>query len=134
MTLVKFHRPSFYKNFGQHDFGKSFFNEQMNRQKPLVNILENNEGFAIELAAPGLEKSDFSLKVDKNLLIVSAQKEQTSETNYKLREFDFGEFERKFELPNSADTENIEALYEDGILSVKVGKKAEAQPRVIDIH
>ncbi len=106
--------------------------------RPAVNIAENEGAYIIELAVPGLSKADFEVKVDKDLLIVSARKEQSNEekNNYTRREFNYFEFERSFLLPETVDAGAITANAENGVLSITLNKKEEAKPapsRVIEI-
>jgi len=99
--------------------------------QPVVNIVETPGGFRLELAAPGFAKSDFQITVEKNLLRIVAGKEiaQSEEgVVFHRREFARGTFERVFRLPETIDTEKVEATATSGILSVNLVKKAELQP------
>ena len=105
---------------------------------PAVNIIETENGFRLEVAAPGLSKDDFKLHLENNVLTISATKEQKNEeTNEKFtrKEFSFGSFQRSFTLPNSVQSENIQAAYADGVLKVEIPKKEEAKPlqRLIEV-
>lgn len=105
--------------------------------QPAVNIVETPQGYRIELAAPGLDKSDFQIKVESGLLTISAQKEaQTIENGaqYRRREFAFSSFERSFRLPETIDAQTITARFSNGILLLDLNKKAEAQPLVKTIE
>ncbi|KQS32645.1 Hsp20/alpha crystallin family protein [Dyadobacter sp. Leaf189] len=133
-TLVKtqFATPSYLNGF----FGKDLFNEfntpAFSGSVPAVNVVESKEGFRIEVAAPGLQKSDFKLNLEKNQLTISAHKEQKSEEageKYTRREFKYNSFQRTFTLPNSIDGEKIEANYADGILSILLPKREEAKEK-----
>ncbi|WAC11125.1 Hsp20/alpha crystallin family protein [Dyadobacter pollutisoli] len=133
-TLVKTHfaGPSYLNGF----FGKDLLNEfntpAFSGSVPAVNVIESKEGFRIEVAAPGLQKSDFKLNLEKNQLTISAQKEQKEEdTNekYTRKEFKYSSFQRTFTLPNSVDGDKIEASYSEGILSVALPKREEAKEK-----
>jgi HSP20 family protein len=106
---------------------------------PAVNIAENEGGFRIELAAPGLKKEDLKLNLERNVLTISAQKEVVAEQNtekYTRKEFSFNSFNRSFTLPQSVDIEQIGAVYENGVLNVTLPKKEEAktkEPRLIEV-
>jgi HSP20 family protein len=99
---------------------------------PSVNIKENDDEFEVELAAPGLVKSDFNIELNKDLMTISSEKKTENETNegkqFARREFSYQSFSRSFYLPNSADAEKIKARYENGILKVSIPKKEEAKP------
>ncbi len=106
---------------------------------PPVNIHENNEGFHLELVAPGLKKEDFKVNLDKGLLTISYEKKNESENNdYKThrREFNFTSFKRSFRVDDVINTEAVEAKYEDGVLKLYLPKKEEvkALPKEINIQ
>ena len=106
---------------------------------PSVNISESPDDFKIELAAPGLQKGDFDINVEKNTLTVSAKKEVSSEVNkekFTRKEFSYSSFSRSFQLPEGVESNAIEANYENGILGIVLPKKEEAKelpPRVIEV-
>src|SRR5690606_40404968 len=118
-------------------FNDSFISDRLVTRVPAVNIAETQEAYKIELAAPGLQKSDFKINVDKNLITISVEKQEESEVEEKLyskREFSYTSFTRSFSLPETVDYNNIDATYADGVLTVTVGKKEEAiiAKRLID--
>ncbi len=105
---------------------------------PAVNIKEVNEGYEIELVAPGLNKEDFELTLDDNQLTVSIKQAKESENsespNYIRKEFSLDAFKRTFSLkPNTFDLDNVEARYEGGILTISLHKLPEVEPQKIDI-
>jgi HSP20 family protein len=106
-------------------------------ESPSVNIIETDDSFEIEVAAPGLSKEDFAISIEKDHLNVSAKSEETnSEISFKRKEYDFKVFSRKFRLPKTVDKETIKAKYDLGILKITVDKTPEAKekgPRTIDI-
>lgn len=112
-------------------FPAAYSNGNSLKARPAVNVIENGEGFRIELAAPGLEKQDFSVNVDKNVLRIEANKEfkAVEGETYKRREFGFYEFKRSFQLPETIDTAGIEANYKDGLLLILLPKKEEAKEK-----
>lgn len=110
-------------------FNDSFTADRMVARVPGVNIIETEKAFGIELAAPGLKKSDFKINVDKNIISVSVEKTEENKTEekvYSKKEYNYSSFSRSFTLPETVDYSNIEASYVDGILTVKIGKKEEA--------
>lgn len=107
---------------------------------PSVNIKETGDAFEVEVAAPGMEKNDFKITLDGNLLTISSSKEENREEekdNYTRREFSYQSFQRSFELPKDVvDQDNINARYENGLLLLTIPKKEEAKqkaPRLIEI-
>jgi HSP20 family protein len=112
-----------------------------NTTLPSVNIKDNTDAFTVEVAAPGLEKGDFKIELNRNLLTISSEKEVKNETKegevFTKREFSYQSFTRSFTLPQIADGDKIEAVYENGILSVSIPKREEAKPkpaRMIEIN
>ena len=120
-----------FDSFFRDDFPVSFRNG-MGRNTPAVNIAETDEGYRIEVASPGFNKRDFEVKIDQDLLTISAQreaKETDSNGKYTRKEFSFTEFKRNFHLPETVDANGISANYENGILHVTLAKKEEAKPQ-----
>lgn len=99
---------------------------------PAVNVAENNTGFRLELAVPGLTKEDLKINLEKLVLTISSDKKtENLETHekYTRKEFSFKSFKRSFHLPEQIEPENIEAKYENGILYIFVPKKDEAKEK-----
>ena len=99
---------------------------------PKVNIRELNDNFIIEMAVPGMKKSDFELNLDNNTLSVSAKSEtrgNTEENGYTRKEFSYSTFNRDFTLPETVDDSKIDAKYKDGILEINLAKKDEAKQK-----
>jgi HSP20 family protein len=90
---------------------------------PRANVTKNPEGYAIELAAPGLSREDFSINVDNNLLSVSVKDESTvidESVSYTSREYSMSSFTRSWTLPEGAALKGIDARYEAGILTLDI--------------
>jgi len=101
---------------------------------PATNIRETDEGFIVELAAPGLEKDDFQLDVNNGCLEIKVEKEAESETKgeqFSRREYSYNSFHRSFILPEKVLTEKIKAEYRDGVLKVLLPKVAEEKTKPI---
>lgn len=114
-----------------------FFDNWVPLTQPAVNIVETATGFRIDLAAPGMGKEDVTVKVDNKHLVISAKKAQENANEgetYRQREFVYTDFERSFRLPETIDTENVTATFNNGVLSVSLVKKAEHQPVVKTIQ
>lgn len=137
MALIKFPTKSvntdgvnpFVNSVFDNLFNDSFITDRLVTRVPAVNITETEDAFAIELAAPGLKKSDFKINVDKNIISIAVDKVEEADVKDKLyskKEYSYTSFSRSFTLPETVDYSNIDASYEDGILNVKIGKKEEA--------
>lgn len=109
----------------------TFSNGNGLKNRPSVNVVETAENFRIEVAAPGLDKGDFNIDLDKEVLTISAKKEVKREEGEKVRkmEFSYHEFKRTFRLPETVDANAIEANYLNGILNVTLPKKDEAKEK-----
>ena len=104
--------------------------------RPEVNIKETEGGFELEVAAPGLNKEDFKLEVEGQILSISANKQLAQEEEqgvYKRREFSYASFRRSFELPKNIDADGISAAYEQGILKVQLPKHLSVKPEAKQI-
>ena len=136
MTLVKrsdlWPSNSFFDDFLTRDlFDRSENNEG---RVPRVNILETDDDFRVEMAAPGRKKSDFQVALDNNVLTIQSEGDEPSqdqERTFTRREFDYQAFQRTFYLPNTVEREKIKAKYEDGILSLVIPKKEEAKKKPV---
>lgn len=99
---------------------------------PKVNIKETADAFIVEMAVPGLKKSDLNIDVDNQLLSISSEikeEKESNEDNYTRREFGYSAFKRTFNLPESVDDEKINASYKEGILNIHLPKKEEAKQK-----
>lgn len=113
-------------------------NAPQSKTTPSVNVIKNDHAYALTMALPGYKKEDVQIKVEKNVLVISSQKEVQKEnedkTKFRLREFNYGNFERKFQLPKNVDQEKLEARFENGLLQLTLSLKPEAQPKSIVIQ
>jgi len=89
---------------------------------PRANIVQDDKGYTIEMAAPGFSRDEFDLNIDNHTLSISVNTEDTQEYKGKItsREYSFGSFTRSWTLPESANNEAITARYDAGILYVNV--------------
>lgn len=148
MSIIKrnefFPGPSLFDDFFTRDIWNlaSNNNSYTNTTIPLVNIRETNDNFEVEMAAPGMNKQDFKVELDGNVLTITSEKQNENEVKegerYTRREFSYQSFQRSFQLPKEVvDADKIEAKYENGVLKLVVPKKEEARPRppkMIQIH
>ncbi len=137
MTLARFSNqlPSLFDRFFENelfDWSNRNFSDT-NTTLPSVNIKENQEGFEVEMAAPGFSKTDFKIELNHDVLTISSEKKVENELkkdeHCTRREFSYQSFSRSFTLPNSADSDKIKANYENGILRINIPKKEEAKPK-----
>ncbi|TKD61329.1 Hsp20/alpha crystallin family protein [Flavobacterium sp. ASW18X] len=106
--------------------------ENFKNNVPAVNIKETEKEFELELSIPGFNKEDFNVEVDKDLLTISSEvkkADEQTEDNYTRKEFSISSFKRAFTLPESVNSDAINAAYENGILKLTLPKKEEALPK-----
>ena len=130
MTLMRWqHRgplADIVNNFFDNEY--DFFGRK--NSDPGANIIENDDNFSLELAAPGMKKDDFRISLENNILTISAEMEDEKREegkNYTRREFYYGSFTRSFTLPRTIELEKIKADYADGILKLTLPKKEDAK-------
>ncbi len=115
--------------WGADDYFTRRFTESPFTNMPAVNIKNNQEDYEIEVAAPGLSKDDFTVSIDGNILNIScekAERNEEKEDNFTREEFNYSTFSRSFALPDNVDSEDVEATYRDGVLTLKLKKLAVA--------
>ena len=95
---------------------------------PAVNIKESDKSYCLDIAAPGLNKDNIEVSYENKILsieVVNSNKDLNTE--YNRFEFDYNSFKRSFKLPDSIDLSKIDASYLNGVLSISLPKKKEAQ-------
>ncbi|MFO7754800.1 MAG: Hsp20/alpha crystallin family protein [Bacteroidales bacterium] len=115
------------------DWNMSNFAE-LDSTLPAVNVWENDNEIFIDLAAPGLKKSDFNVSYDNGRLMISCEKkdEKTDKDGDRVtrREFNYQSFQRSFNIPeNMVNADKINAKYNDGILHLSLPKREEVKPK-----
>ena len=119
--------PAFWDELFSDTSFNSFFNER-SISTPAVNVIEDDKEFVIEVAAPGLDKEDFKIGVEDDMLSISSEKKvgkDESKSKYMRREFSYNSFRRRFQLPDSVLQDTISATHRQGILSIHLPKKEE---------
>ena len=100
---------------------------------PSTNIVRMDNGYQLQLAVPGVPKNQIQIQVVEDQLVVSATNpNQETEMRFLRQEFDFSGFKRSFTLHKNADTENLKANFENGILTITIPDK-EPETRKIEI-
>ena len=111
-----------------NDFIGSDWVERLHSTSP-INILETEDKFEVEIAAPGLTKDDFTIKVtNDNLLTVCVKQEEHKEEKdkkgrYLRKEFSYSQFQQNLILPENVDKDKIEAKVNNGVLDINIPKK-----------
>lgn len=130
--------PSIFNDFFDNDWMV-----RTNATAPAINVLENENSYDIEVAAPGMTKNDFNVHIDENgnLAIEMEKKVENKENDkkghYLRREFSYSKFQQTMVLPDDVERDKISAKVENGVLNVripKVEKKAAETKRSIEIE
>ncbi len=141
MTMIKFKNENPVRNRERMPYFADLINDLFDTTitpdfrrttVPGVNISETDEMYKLEMAAPGLEKDDFKINIENDVLSVSAEKKsESTENNDKItrREYSYSSFNRSFTLPEMVDTDKIAASYNNGIMKIELPKKEEAKPK-----
>lgn len=120
--------PGIFSDFFDYDG----FNKLVNTTSPAINVIETEKEYKVELAAPGMTKEDFKIRInEENQLIVSMEKreerkEEKKNEKYLRREFSYSKFEQSLLLPDDVKKENIEAGMKHGVLSIIIPKNTDA--------
>ena len=103
---------------------------------PPVDVYEDEQNLVLKLEVPGVNEGDMNVSVENNTLSVQGERKfekEEKEENFHRIERRYGSFLRTFRLPNTVDSEKVEASYEKGILKISLAKRAEAKPRQIKV-
>ncbi|MEA5129570.1 MAG: Hsp20/alpha crystallin family protein [Proteiniphilum sp.] len=120
--------PSVFNDF----FGNEWM-ENSSKSVPAINIQQNENGFTVEVAAPGMTKEDCVVRIDDdNNLVISFEKKNEKEDKdkkgaYLRREFSYTQFQRRMVLPDDVEKEKITAKVENGVLTVEIPTREEEE-------
>lgn len=130
--------PSIFNDFFDNDWMV-----KANATAPAINVIETENDYKVELAAPGMKKEDFNIHInDDNDLVISMEKkeekkEEKKNGRYLRREFSYSKFQQTLVLPDNVDKEKIDAKMEDGVLTVDLPKRspeeAKKSTKIIEI-
>ena len=121
--------PSLFNEFFDDDLWRVTPAKQF--ASPAVNILENEKDYQVEIAAPGMTKEDFKVRVENdNELVISLEKkeehkEDKKKKNSLRREFSYASYHQTFIIPEEVEVGHIAAAMNDGVLTITLPKKEE---------
>ena len=142
MTVVKLNnRPANGFNLLDNFFNElpTFFKDDFGTKAQgfiPVNVKETKDAYELEIVAPGFEKNDFNINLEKNILTVSVErKTETENKNEKQirREYSYHSFKRSFTVDEKVDPEKIEAKYVNGVLTLNLPRKEEVKASAKEI-
>jgi HSP20 family protein len=117
------------RGFGEEGIGRGAWN-------PSVDIYENKDQIVLEAELPGMNRDDFELSVENNVITLRGQREfekKEDSDNYHRVERSYGSFTRSFTLPQTVSAEGATAEYRNGVLRVTLPKREETKARRIEI-
>ncbi len=140
MRSLVTYRPNGLSLFDEMDrVFDSLFNDlpSFNNRIPSVDVREEEGRYILEAELPGMTEKDIEVKVDENLLSISAnkmeEKKEEKKNGYLLKERRSSSFKRSFVLPKDADREKINASFKNGLLSLEIPKTEKAKPKLIKV-
>ena len=104
---------------------------------PPVDIYEDEHSVQLKLEVPGVDEKDLDIRVENNVLTVTGERKfekEEKEENFRRVERRYGSFSRSFTLPNTVNTEDIQADCTNGVLNIRLAKRAEAKPKQIKVN
>ena len=139
MTFVKLNNKPTEKNFNSliEDLWKGIpstinneFNSLFHKESVPVNIQETKDAYVLEVVAPGWDKNDIKVSLDDKILSISAEKKNEvndENSSYVRREYTSRSFKRSFTVDEKIDASNIQAKYENGVLTLNLPKMPEVK-------
>ncbi|MCL2175645.1 MAG: Hsp20/alpha crystallin family protein [Treponema sp.] len=107
---------------------------------PAVDVRESEGSYILEMELPGYDEKNIDVHVDGANLTIASKQESIEEKNtdndgvYLIKERRISSFSRSFKLPQNANPETVSASFKNGVLSLEIKKRAEAQKRAILIN
>jgi HSP20 family protein len=102
-----------------------------------LDVSETEDSYIVRASIPGIDPEDLNITINNNVLTIqgeTSEEEEEEDERYHVRERRFGVFVRSVVLPSPVDRENVEATYEDGVLTLRLPKSEENKPRRISVN
>ena len=115
--------PSFFNDF----FNDSWITPQFHSTSPAINVSEDDKGYKVEIAAPGMTKEDFNISISDGDIVIAMEKknedkDENKDKKYIRREFCYSKYEQRLALPDNVEKQNITAQMTDGVLYIDIPK------------
>ncbi len=104
---------------------------------PPVDVYEDEHAITLKLEVPGVEQKDIDVRLENSTLTIRGERKfekEEKEENFHRIERRYGSFARSFSLPNTVDAEQASAEFENGVLKIRLAKKAEAKRKQIKVN
>jgi HSP20 family protein len=151
MKTIALYRPNTIQNalsdfdrYFESFFGDSVFNpaHRVFNHLPAVDIRETEKSYVLDMELPGYDENNIEINVDGTSLSIASKQEENKEDKkqeagqgtWVLKERRINSFNRSFRLPENANPEEVSAEFKNGVLTMEINKRAEAQKRLIKIN
>ena len=94
---------------------------------PQYDVIENDNEYILEFMLPGFEKDSVSINVEEDTLFIEGERKANENVKYNRKGSFYGKFKRSFTLPENVETNEIDASFQDGVLSIKLPKRGEKE-------
>ena len=104
--------------------------------RPSSSIVEDNKRYTVRMDIPGVKREDVSVAVEGDVLVLKGERrveKSTDDEKEHHREFYYGDFLRRFSLPENVDPSGIKAECKDGVLTVQIPKAEDEKPKSLAI-
>ena len=113
-------------------------NQTFTSKNLFVDVWEEDDNFFVKMAMPGVDKDSIEISTTADTVTIKGRtkedkKEEVDKRRYYYRTME-GVFEQTFNLPTRVDSDNAQASYEDGVLTLTLPKSDEVKPRKIEIN
>ena len=124
--------------FFDDDFARfpALWERQPGAMSLALDVVEQEEVFIVKASIPGVPADDVEITLTDNVLTIKGEMKEdkeVKEANYHLRERRFGSFLRSVTLPTTVDADKIEAINENGVLTLKLPKAEAVKPKKIEV-
>ncbi|HEY0758249.1 MAG TPA: Hsp20/alpha crystallin family protein [Acidisarcina sp.] len=104
---------------------------------PAVDVYEDEHKIVLKLEVPGVSEQDLDIRLENNTLSIRGERKfekEEKEENFQRIERRYGSFYRAFSLPNTVDSESVQARYDAGVLRIELQRRAESKPKQIKVN
>jgi len=116
---------------------RNFHHGTAHTWSPAIDLREDETRYVLEAEIPGLNKKDIQLSLEESMLTISGKKSESQETKKSLKSYcqerAYGEFSRQIRLNDAVDSDNVQAHYKNGILTVVLQKSKKSQLKEIPV-
>ncbi len=126
-----------FNRFFENRFSTSTEEQTLTAWASAVDVYETENELVIKADLPQVSEKELDVRVENNMLTIRGERkfeQKVKEENYLRMERAYGSFSRSFSLPNTVNTEAVQAEYKEGVLTVTLPKRAESKPKQVKIN